>query len=96
MANVEVVSLCPNEMLFEIGNADENIFILQSGILNLFRSTKDVVGETETCILKQVLPGDSIFSGLSFVQSMGRLKMSSRPCLPGVKLRIGEACLTSQ
>uniref|UniRef100_A0A6M2DEI5 Neuropathy target esterase sws n=1 Tax=Xenopsylla cheopis TaxID=163159 RepID=A0A6M2DEI5_XENCH len=60
--HVEIVSLKEDEFLFQIGDADENVYVVQSGLLNVTVTSQ----ESGTLSLKYVRPGDSVTSLLSF------------------------------
>ncbi|XP_035706024.1 neuropathy target esterase sws-like isoform X1 [Folsomia candida] len=60
--HVETIHVTAGQYLFRIGDADENFYVVQSGVLNVFITEPD--GSTLT--LKVVKEGDSIASLLSF------------------------------
>lgn len=73
MKDIQYVTLRPNEYLFKIGEPDENMYIVDSGRLNVFRTSEEPSGQATTCLLKQVGQGEAIFSLLSFIEHMGGL-----------------------
>ncbi|XP_043205686.1 neuropathy target esterase sws-like isoform X1 [Amphibalanus amphitrite] len=58
----ETIRLRPGQFLFKIGDSDENVFVVQSGLLDVFITEAD--GSAST--LKYVGAGDSVTSLLSF------------------------------
>ncbi|CAB3386874.1 Hypothetical predicted protein [Cloeon dipterum] len=61
--HVEVVRLHAGSYLFKIGDPDENVYVVQDGLLNVFITGTD----TTTLTLKYVKKGESVTSLLSFV-----------------------------
>ncbi|KAJ8941151.1 hypothetical protein NQ318_004271 [Aromia moschata] len=59
--HTEIINLHAGAYLFRIGDLDENVYIVQSGKLNVF-----ITGPEGTNTLKLVKPGESITSLLSF------------------------------
>ncbi|XP_042227103.1 patatin-like phospholipase domain-containing protein 6 isoform X2 [Homarus americanus] len=64
--SVQTIHLYKGQTLFCIGQNDENIFIIQSGRLKVFVTEPDGT----TLALKEVLPGESIISLLSFCDNL--------------------------
>ena len=62
---IEYMTVSTNQYLFKVGDPDENIFIVQSGLVNVYAT--DTEGATT---LKHVHPGDSIMSLLSFLDHL--------------------------
>ena len=62
---IEYMTVSTNQYLFKVGDPDENIFIVQSGLVNVYAT--DTEGATT---LKHVNPGDSIMSLLSFLDHL--------------------------
>ncbi|XP_076050724.1 patatin like phospholipase domain containing sws isoform X1 [Oratosquilla oratoria] len=60
--SVETLHLYKGQMLFRVGESDENIYIVQQGCLHVHVSETDGT----TLDLKEVSPGESIISLLSF------------------------------
>ena len=56
--------------LFKVGDPDENIFIVQSGLVNVYASDPAEGGASSATTLKHVHPGDSIMSLLSFLDHL--------------------------
>jgi len=65
---IEYLTVSTNQHLFKVGDPDENIFIVQSGNVNVYAS--DVDGGCVNTTLKHVYPGDSIMSLLSFLDHL--------------------------
>ncbi|XP_013107730.2 neuropathy target esterase sws isoform X3 [Stomoxys calcitrans] len=61
--HTEVLTLDPGDFLFKITDADDSVFIVQSGQINVFISNAD----GSTLSLKTVRKGESVTSLLSFV-----------------------------
>lgn len=61
--HTEVLQLDPGDFLFKITDADDSVFIVQSGQINVFISNAD----GSTLSLKTVRKGESVTSLLSFV-----------------------------
>ncbi|KAM7350593.1 patatin like phospholipase domain containing sws isoform 2-T2 [Cochliomyia hominivorax] len=61
--HTEVLTLEPGDFLFKITDADDSVFIVQSGQINVFISNAD----GSTLSLKTVRKGESVTSLLSFV-----------------------------
>ncbi|XP_075158640.1 patatin like phospholipase domain containing sws isoform X1 [Haematobia irritans] len=61
--HTEVITLDPGDFLFKITDADDSVFIVQSGQINVFISNAD----GSTLSLKTVKKGESVTSLLSFV-----------------------------
>lgn len=59
--HTEIVSVSAGSYLFRIGDPDENVYIVQSGKLNVC-----ITGAEGTNTLKIVKPGESVTSLLSF------------------------------
>ncbi|CAG0919167.1 unnamed protein product [Notodromas monacha] len=64
--HIETVNLSAGQYLFAVGDADESIYVVQEGLVNVFISSK----EGEVISLKMVPPGDSIISLLSFADCL--------------------------
>jgi len=64
---IEYMSVPANQYLFKVGDPDENIFIVQSGQLNVTATEGEM-----TSTLKHVKPGDAIMSLLSFLDHLAR------------------------
>jgi len=62
---IEYMTVSTNQYLFKVGDPDENIFIVQSGMVNVHASDGDV-----SSTLKHVKPGDAIMSLLSFLDHL--------------------------
>ncbi|XP_015840327.1 neuropathy target esterase sws isoform X2 [Tribolium castaneum] len=60
--HTEVINVDAGQHLFKIGDADENVYIVQSGKLNVFIASAD----NTNLSLKIVKPGESVTSLLSF------------------------------
>lgn len=77
MKNIEYLNLKAHDSLFKVGEHDENMYIVDSGCVNVFSTSKDPrTNEVNTNILKRVGQGEAIFSLLSFVEYLGgRRKM---------------------
>ncbi|KAF0298701.1 Neuropathy target esterase sws [Amphibalanus amphitrite] len=65
----ETIRLRPGQFLFKIGDSDENVFVVQSGLLDVFITEAD--GSAST--LKYVGAGDSVTSLLSFCDVLTKL-----------------------
>jgi len=63
---IEYMSVPANQYLFQVGDPDENIFIVQTGQLNVYAA--DTEGNMSN--LKHVKPGDAIMSLLSFLDHL--------------------------
>ncbi|XP_049821683.1 neuropathy target esterase sws isoform X3 [Aethina tumida] len=63
--HTEIVNVSAGSYLFRIGDADENVYIVQSGRLNVF-----ITGAEGTSSLKIVKPGESVTSLLSFTDAL--------------------------
>nr|XP_027217854.1 patatin-like phospholipase domain-containing protein 7 isoform X1 [Penaeus vannamei] len=61
--SVQTIHLYKGQPLFSVGQTDENIYIVQTGRLSVYVCEPD---GTTTFTLKEVLPGESIISLLSF------------------------------
>ncbi|XP_065333820.1 neuropathy target esterase sws isoform X4 [Cloeon dipterum] len=61
--HVEVVRLHAGSYLFKIGDPDENVYVVQDGLLNVYITGTD----STTLTLKYVKKGESVTSLLSFV-----------------------------
>ena len=56
----------------QVGENDENMYIVDSGSINVFSTTRDPrTNEVQTHVLKKVRQGEAIFSLLSFVEYLG-------------------------
>lgn len=62
---IEYMTVSTNQYLFKVGDPDENIFIVQSGLVNVYASDGDV-----SSTLKHVKPGEPIMSLLSFLDHL--------------------------
>jgi len=62
---IEYMTVSTNQYLFKVGDPDENIFIVQSGLVNVYATDGD-----GSSILKHVKPGDAIMSLLSFLDHL--------------------------
>jgi lysophospholipid hydrolase len=60
--HTEIINVDAGAYLFRIGDADENVYIVQSGKLNVFITSND----STNLSLKIVKPGESVTSLLSF------------------------------
>ncbi|KAF5279536.1 hypothetical protein FQR65_LT03358 [Abscondita terminalis] len=58
----EIMNIPAGSFLFKIGDPDENVFVVESGLVNVFITTSD----GSTLSLKVVKPGESVTSLLSF------------------------------
>ena len=63
---IEYLTVSTNQHLFKVGDPDESIFIVQSGLVNVYAT--DIEGTSTS--LKHVHPGDSIMSLLSFLDHL--------------------------
>lgn len=61
--HTEIINLEPNELLFKLGDHDDSVYIVQSGLINVFINNSD----GSSMSLKVVRPGDSVTSLLSFI-----------------------------
>lgn len=61
--HTEIISLKTNDLLFKIGDIDDSVFIVQSGMLNVMINNSDGT----TLSLKMVKKGESVTSLLSFI-----------------------------
>lgn len=61
--HTEIIQLNANEFLFSLGESDENVYIVQTGLINVLINNPDGT----TISLKHVRPGDTVTSLLSFV-----------------------------
>lgn len=61
--HTEIISLQTNDLLFKIGDIDDSVFIVQSGMLNVMINNADGT----TLSLKMVKKGESVTSLLSFI-----------------------------
>ena len=58
--------------MLQVGEHDENMYIVDSGSINVFSTTRDPrTNEVQTHVLKKVRQGEAIFSLLSFVEYLG-------------------------
>lgn len=64
--HTEIISLQTNDLLFKIGDIDDSVFIVQSGMLNVLINNADGT----TLSLKMVKKGESVTSLLSFIDVM--------------------------
>ena len=72
VGKIEHIKLRAHDSLFKVGEADENMYIVESGCINVFSTTKDPrTFETQTYTLKRVRQGEAIFSLLSFIEYLG-------------------------
>ena len=70
--HITYINLRTNDTLFKIGENDENLYIVDSGNVSVFSSSKDPrTNEVQTSILKKVGQGEAIFSLLSFIEYLG-------------------------
>ena len=67
---IEYLTVSTNQHLFKVGDPDENIFIVQSGTVNVYASDVDASGAMSSNTLKHVTAGDSIMSLLSFLDHL--------------------------
>ena len=59
-------------IMLQVGEHDENMYIVDSGSINVFSTTRDPrTNEVQTHVLKKVRQGEAIFSLLSFVEYLG-------------------------
>ncbi|CAH0558713.1 unnamed protein product [Brassicogethes aeneus] len=63
--HTEIINVNAGSYLFRIGDPDENVYIVQSGKLNVF-----ITGSEGTNSLKIVKPGESVTSLLSFTDAL--------------------------
>lgn len=61
--HTEILTLQTNDLLFKIGDPDDSLFIVQSGLLNVLINNAD----GSTLSLKLVKKGESVTSLLSFI-----------------------------
>lgn len=61
--HTEIINLETNDLLFKIGDIDDSVFIVQSGMLNVLINNAD----GSTLSLKMVRKGESVTSLLSFI-----------------------------
>lgn len=61
--HTEIINLETNDLLFKIGDIDDSVFIVQSGMLNVLINNAD----GSTLSLKLVKKGESVTSLLSFI-----------------------------
>ena len=61
--HTEIINLETNDLLFQIGDIDNSVFIVQSGMLNVLINNAD----GSTLSLKLVQKGESVTSLLSFI-----------------------------
>ncbi|XP_037047391.1 neuropathy target esterase sws isoform X4 [Bradysia coprophila] len=61
--HTEIINLDTNDLLFKIGDIDDSVFIVQSGLLNVLINNAD----GSTLSLKLVKKGESVTSLLSFI-----------------------------
>ena len=75
MKSIEYITLRPNAYLFRVGDPDENMYIVESGRINVYSCPSGIqAGELEVNaqqLLKQIGKGEAILSLLSFLESMG-------------------------
>jgi lysophospholipid hydrolase len=72
MKSIEYITLKGHDSLFKVGESDENMYIVDSGCINVFSTSKDPrTGEIQTSILKRVHQGEALFSLLSFIEYLG-------------------------
>jgi len=72
MKNIDYLNLTAHDSLFKVGENDENMYIVDSGSINVFSTTRDPrTNEVQTHVLKKVRQGEAIFSLLSFVEYLG-------------------------
>ena len=70
--HITYINLRTNDTLFKIGENDENLYIVDSGAVSVFSSSKDPrTNEVQSSILKKVGQGEAIFSLLSFIEYLG-------------------------
>ena len=81
-----MISLSANDYLFEVGQPDKNLFIVSYGQVDLFWSSTDASGENNTLLMKRVCLGQSVFSPLSFIQSMNKFKTVSARAVSKVEV----------
>ena len=67
---IEYISVSTNQHLFKVGDPDESIFIVQSGLVNVYATDGDTSAGGTSTSLKHVHPGDSIMSLLSFLDHL--------------------------
>ena len=80
------MTLSANDYLFEVGQPDKNLFIVSYGQVDLFWSSTDASGENNTLLMKRVCLGQSVFSPLSFIQSMNKFKTVSARAVSKVEV----------
>ena len=75
MKSIEYINLRPNAYLFRVGDPDENMFIVESGRINVYSNPSGIqAGEFDINsqqLLKQIGKGEAILSLLSFIESLG-------------------------
>ena len=75
MKSIEYINLRPNNHLFRVGDPDENMYIVESGRLNVYSNPSGIqAGELELNsqqLLKTIGKGEAILSLLSFLESLG-------------------------
>ena len=75
MKSIEYINLRPNAYLFRVGDPDENMYIVESGRINVYSNPSGIQGgELEVNsqqLLKQIGKGEAILSLLSFLESLG-------------------------
>jgi len=72
MKDIDYLNLKAHDSLFKVGEHDENMYIVDSGSINVFSTTRDPrTNEVQTHVLKKVRQGEAIFSLLSFVEYLG-------------------------
>lgn len=72
--NTEILNLTAGSYLFKVGDRDENVYVVQSGKINVF-----VCGPDNTNLsLKTIKTGESVTSLLSFIEV---LSVSVKFCL---------------
>ena len=70
--HIETSHMKANDSLFKIGESDDWMYIVDSGAVNVYSTSKDPrTGEVQTNILKKVGQGEAIFSLLSFIEYLG-------------------------
>lgn len=72
MKNIEYITLRQHDSLFKIGEADENMYIVDSGSIQVYSTSRDPrTNDVMTTMLKTVGQGEAIFSLLSFIEYLG-------------------------
>lgn len=87
MKNIKYVTLRPNDYLFKIGDADENMYIVETGELKVYYDQVSHDGELKSIELKKVKPGEPIVSLLSFLDYLA----GNRKLYKTVSCRAGKA-----